>query len=574
MGEYEHKKIIKELASLDKLPSEQNKIISWVKADDHIKFLNENARSPEIVICASTEYSLIQSIVVPEDLLKSLSQDGLMGESCDYGLDISVASYVSGEGKVAMRVERGAGAVGSKMLSKGTYLIYMRCLEGSNEKYGNYFEPLQEYIHLERLHWRAEKRGYCRYNENGDLVQMVSTTMRSSDNEIALATFDRSSLECYLAASEQVLVRFFRFILRDYNKCDNCIGVEKKFNLNSAEIFYKQQNYGLSADTEGTQIVRPSRTKKEIFAELEVRRLGVKNKNHVEFIAHDWRNCRLANISTDPKATTNHFKEKDNHLPWELSPAFFSSEVMLKYKGDKDKYIVGERGITCRDVWHLKLFDVNEAGQIFAYICYLRQLPESELLYWKSFNEKPLAPISKRALDNDFRGRSTPCIDSLKRIKDIAQLWKRKNYSWWKLEDNQLIDKVTVPYTLSLKDWGDSFLALTNLIHEGFVVKNLREILRQNKISFNAQEKSLALLETIINSCEKIKEPIKLIGLRTSQKIRSKTVHGAQNEAKKLSSEALSEHGTYTAHFQHVCKTIYDELKIIQSRMKYFSEND
>ncbi len=116
---------------------------------------------------------------------------------------------------------------------------------------------------------------------------------------------------------------------------------------------------------------------------------GRGDKRYVEFIAHDFRNARLAKISTDPSATTNYFEAKNNALPFELSPAFFRPEVLLKYKTDRDKYTVGERDVQCRAAWYLKGIDVNEAGQVHAYICYLRNLPYSEQLHWASFNEEP-----------------------------------------------------------------------------------------------------------------------------------------------------------------------------------------
>jgi hypothetical protein len=97
-------------------------------------------------------------------------------------------------------------------------------------------------------------------------------------------------------------------------------------------------------------------------------------RKYVELITLDWRNKRVAKVSTDPKATTNYFEAHSNSLPFEVSPAFFRPDVILKYKTDKEKYTVGERDITCRAAWHLKAFDVNEAGQVFAYIRYLRDL--------------------------------------------------------------------------------------------------------------------------------------------------------------------------------------------------------
>jgi hypothetical protein len=90
---------------------------------------------------------------------------------------------------------------------------------------------------------------------------------------------------------------------------------------------------------------------------------GHKETKSIALIAHDWRNKRIARISTDLKATTNYLEAHGNSLPFELAPAFFRPDVILKYKTDKDKYTVGERDITFRASWRLEAFDINEAGQ-------------------------------------------------------------------------------------------------------------------------------------------------------------------------------------------------------------------
>ena len=52
----------------------------------------------------------------------------------------------------------------------------------------------------------------------------------------------------------------------------------------------------------------------------------------------------------------------------------------------------------------LNSYDVNEAGQVHAYISDLQALPNQEQVYWQSFNEEPKAKISERAFKNDFEG--------------------------------------------------------------------------------------------------------------------------------------------------------------------------
>lgn len=565
MPRFEHKKIIEKLAKIDILPTDKQELLSWITAEQHLQFLKANAHSSEVVVYATPEYSFIHSMAVPENLLEPLDIDDLMAWSVSPHMS-SAASYVSGGGREGTWVERNCSSTGSKILSKGTHLIYGRTFEGWNGDDQNYFELSQEYAHLEGLHWRPEQRGFCRFDENGDLFSVVSTTLKSSENNFSIVTFDRSSLEYYLAASNQVLVRLFDFTLLDRSNFSSWgQGGEVPYN-DSEEFFYKQKICGEAAYTRGVQIIRPSRSKHEIFSEVDSKWQLSEGKIHVEFIAYDWRNQSVKPISTDPQATTNYFEAEHNDLPFELSPAFFKPEVLLKYKADKDKYTVGERDIRCRTAWFLNAFDVNEAGQIFAYICYLRRLPESELLHWKSYNEAPKAPISKRALTNDFEGQWVSYTDPLEDIKRICRDWNQRDYSWWKLKDGRLFDNATVPLTASRDEWGECFLALTQLVNEGFVVKSLRETLREKNVSFEKQEGSLALLEKIINLDEGLEEQFRLKGLRMAQLIRTKVKgHSAKNDAEKLSFDALTEHESYSGHFRHVCEIIFDELEVIQS---------
>lgn len=567
MPSFEHNKIAEQLIKLDELPSGKEATSEWIKAEEHLKFLESNTKSQEIVVYGAPEYSFVYSMVVPEEFIEPLDKDDLLGWSVTPY--VSAASYVWGGGRDDVWVERGASGVDSKILAKGSHLIYGRTFEGWSGEDRDYFELSQEYAHLEGLHWRPEQRGYCKFDEQGDLKPIVSITKRNSINEISLVTFDRASLDSYLAASNQVLVRLFDFTLLDRSNFSSWGSGDETVVSGSDMLFYRQKIHGAAAYTRGVQIVRPRRSKSLILSDMKGGFSGEKDKNHLEFIAYDWRNHRVRKISTDPNETVNYFEAENNDLPFELSPAFFKPEVLLKYKADKDKYTVGERGIHCRAAWSLKAFDVNEAGQVFAYICYLCRLPESELLHWLSYNEEPKASISKRAFTNDFEGQFVSFIDPLEKIKNISRDWNRSKHSWWKLKDDGLIDNATVPLTSSRDEWGESFLSLTQLINEGFVVKDLREWLREKNVAFVKQEGSLSLLEKIINSNEDVEEPLRLTGLRTAQLIRTKAKgHSVKKDAEQLSMDALSEHETYASHFRHVCETICDELEIIQSQLE------
>ena len=152
MPSFEHKQLIKQIATLDAPPPDGVEFIEWIKAAEHLRFLQHNVHSNEHVIYGSGEYSFIHAMAVPEQLLEMPDKSDLLAWSCSpfrYA-----ASYVSGGGREGMWVERGGDLVGSKILEKGTQLVYARTFEGWTGDDSDYFELLQEYSHLEDVHWR------------------------------------------------------------------------------------------------------------------------------------------------------------------------------------------------------------------------------------------------------------------------------------------------------------------------------------------------------------------------------------------------------------------------------------
>jgi hypothetical protein len=75
---YEHKKIIEEIKTLDEPPPDQRDFATWIQAGAHLEFLRRNARSDELVIYGSGDYSFVHAAVVPDDRLAALSQDDLL----------------------------------------------------------------------------------------------------------------------------------------------------------------------------------------------------------------------------------------------------------------------------------------------------------------------------------------------------------------------------------------------------------------------------------------------------------------------------------------------------------------
>lgn len=574
LNNYEHKKLIETITKLDQVPADSQAYSEWIRAGAHLAFLRENARANELVVHASGEYTFVHSVVVPNDRLSPPDRDDLMGWSLNPYT--SSASYVTGGGRDDVWVERGLSRCGAKAFENAIQLIFGRTFEGWTGSGRNYFELNQEYAHLASIHWRPERRAYCRFDKHGDVDSVVSiSTREDKGSNMALVSFKWEPLEEYLAASNASLVRMFDFTLLRRSGFSGWSDEAPQEFDESDDFFYQQKAMlGHAAYTRGIQIIRPRRSKKAIFSGVTGRWFGEKNREHAEFIAYDWRNNRIAKISTDPNATVNYFNAEGNSLPFELSPVFFRPEILSKYKANREKYTVGERDVSCRATWHLEGIDVNEAGQVHAYICDLRHLPYAEQLHWLSFNEAPKASISKRAVINDFKGEFVTFVEPLQRVLAILRHWQDTKVAWWTLRDERLLAHVNTPLTENRDEWAEAFMDLTKLVVEGFEIKFIRAGLDAAHIPYEEKEKdkTIALLEKLLDKAGTSGEARQLDGLRTAQRIRSKVKgHTAGSDADQLAQHALMEHGTFTDHFRHICMQVADELEAIQ---RLFSQEE
>lgn len=560
---FEHKKLLERVSRLNQIPDDPNAFAEWLKSEKQLAFLIDNAHEGELVLYASGPFFFVHAMAVRDDRLTPVNEDDLLGWSCNPYR--SVASYVSGGGRPDIWIERGLRQLGADTFQGGRQLVFGRSFEGLRDDDANYFEISQEYAHLAGIHWRPEQHAYCRFDTRGDFEPVVSITRGRGHEAITLVSFKRAPLELYLAASGFTLVRLFDFTLYRLASFDGWPeGPENRCHL-SDDVFFRQKAAGADASyTRGVQIVRPNRNRAKIFSEMLDEWSGNQTR-YVEFIAHDWRNRRQARISTDPAATTNYFRAKENSLPFEVTPAFFRPEVLLKYKSDRDKYTIESRQIHCRGAWTLRTYDVNEAGQVHTYICYLRDLPYEEQLYWASYNESPKAPISKRALTTDFDGVPYPYADSLERVLSIVSHLAETAPAWWKLRDGALVERLSIPRTTSRDEWAEAFMDLAKLIIEGFETKEIRRMLSDRGVGFDPKDQSIVLLEKLLSISPAAAPQNRLVGLRTVQEIRSKAKgHASGREGAELAKSALTEHGSYGVHFEHVCELVADELGTIE----------
>ena len=381
----------------------------------------------EIMIFASADSVFIKSAVVPRDHFRNSGKADLL--NWEGGLDLAIASYSIGGPHNDVSVSVGAGIWPSQALNDARPLVFSRHFEGWRGSGQSYFELLQEYSHIVEIHWRPEEHAYCRFDNLGDLEHVVSVTSREDNQttKLDLITFKRQPLEQYIAASDFVLVRMFDFMMLKKQTFTGWGGGAESVFPKERDFFYQQEYIaGRAGYIRGVQIVELSRAETDVLSSI----VDHAKKDYVEFLSFDFRNNEIADIPTEPSATTNYYEAHVNKLPYETSPSFFRSEVLLRYTADRDKYTFAYRSLHCRDAWEIK-YDVNEAFQVHVYICDLRRLPFEEQLYWKSFNEPPKATISERAFRHDFEGEWIDLAEPIEDIQSTLRRWHARKVSWW-----------------------------------------------------------------------------------------------------------------------------------------------
>jgi hypothetical protein len=292
-------------------------------------------------------------------------------------------------------------------------------------------------------------------------------------------------------------------------------------------------------------------------------------KQYATFIAHDWRHGVVQELSCDPQHLANYFVKSD--LPFEITPAFFKPEVLLKYKNDPSKYEMGYRSITRRHAWHLETYDINDAGQVHTYLVYLSRLPYQEQLYWKSFNEPPKASISKRAYTTDFLGQSSDVPDPLWDLKTNLDKLSKEKVPWWTLRDSELRQRLHYPVTDSPEEWAGELLILDQLLFEGLERSYFKTKAESLACAVDSRWNALRFIKEILvtagvdpNEIDAVVNP-----LQELHELRSKMKgHASGQDAKKMRVRLIKEHGSLKKHFTALVEKCDHAVSLIRDMVQ------
>ncbi len=545
-------------------PREGGKFDAWLEQKDAVAFLKSNAQEPELIVYASLSHMFVHSVLVPVSALDPINEDDLLRWSCNPS-----DSWGTWSTDTSVGLAPPLHHPGSKTLEHGEQLVFTRHFEGHIGR-KSYVEVLQKFTQIFDIHYVPERDAYCWIDKHGDVEDMIRIVAVSSKGEPSgdrFVSFDRRLLDEYLFVTNSALVRLFDFTRVDFRNFGGWTDARKEKRIAEGELYARvTTEAGKGSYLRGFQIIRTGASEQSV-----INRAWGKDeeKQYASFIAYDWKNQVVDEISCDPKCLSNYFTKSD--LPYEVTPAFFRAEVLRKYKADSEKYVLEERSITCRGAWHLKTYDINEAGQVHTYLVYLSQLPYREQLYWKSFNEEPRASISKRAFTTDFKGEFTTEFEPVSSLKYRVRELSRSQAPWWTLRASDLINKVHTPVTAAADEWADDILALDQLVIEGLEGKWLRQHAQSLGRSPDVKVGSIKLLEECLiglgfdgDHASSVTAPLReLHDLRTKLK-----GHASDESRRALRSKALTEHGTYRKQFMDLCARCDASFAKIEQALK------
>lgn len=395
------------------------------------------------------------------------------------------------------------------------------------------------------------------------MIRIVEKPGKGEEFGTEIVAFKRDLLDEYLVLTDSVIVRTFDFTRYRPGSFSGWRAGHDERLQRGCDICYRSHvEPGYASYSRGFQIVRSLATKEAITRRFDP--TTPEERQYASFIAYDWKNKVVKEISCAPGHTANYFTKSD--LPFEVSPAFFRPEVLLKYKADSEKYHLAGRSISCRGAWSLQTYDINDAGQVHTYLVYLRNLPYEEQLYWKSYNEEPKAPISKRAITTDFEGTWYLEYDPLDSLKEAVGNLHRDQVPWWTLRSEKLRDQINYPVTSSPDEWANEILNLDQLVVEGFEAKWLRNKAQSMGREPDGSFASLRLVEQCLvalgfaeDDAKKLVAPLKEV-----HDLRSKVKgHASGKDGAAIKKQILKKYGGYKDHFRTLCRRCDESIRAI-----------
>lgn len=207
-----------------------------------------------------------------------------------------------------------------------------------------------------------------------------------------------------------------------------------------------------------------------------------------------------------------------------LTPVFFDSDVLTRYRDNPDRYRLQRTDVRCHGRWMMDI-DINDAGLVQVWLGDLGSLPESEREHWLTHNVPPRGGITNTRALRDLAGRwvedERPDPDRLRRARaDLIVAFRDRfgdtPYKQLGPEDARDFSSLALCTNSTEGQRNEGIITLAIGIIEALDVKVLRKV-----AGANDQSQSLNCLQKIVEDANsdvsELVSPLRLLqGLRSS----------------------------------------------------------
>jgi hypothetical protein len=562
---------LNEISALATLPSDADMFNKWMLQEDVLDFLLKDAQDEYVILYTAIPFVYIYAILAPNLDPSDYGNEGHREWGCD---PYSSWSEVSNGQKLWL--EGPLESNQNDLIRGSEQLVFGRHTQIDTES-SVVYELNQKITHLLGINYVPHRKAWCRLDDNGDIeevAKIVPLTGLNRPGNYEIVCIKKASLARYAVLTNQCLFRMFDFTRFDYSSFNGWPDNLSNTDLSDGETVFGSitASPGNGSYSRGVQFVT-------LFDDALIQE-QLSDQMYCEFVVQDWKNAVISSVSCSKESTSNYHQQSD--LPFDLSPAFFRPEVLVKYKSDTEKYSLRGSDINCRDTWHLQSYDVNPAGQISAYLKDLRLLPYSEQQHWQQYNEPPKvdiqnlknpgANISEGAFISHFLGKFSDIVDPLSDLKYFLTQLHSSKCEWWDMVSDSEVNKTHYPFTDSKDEWANELMNLDKLLVEGlkgkFIKQNVAQLLGTKP---DPNFRSLKLLELWLTYKGFDDDTAKgvLNPLRELHNLRSKVKgHNTGSEAIAIAREVLKNHGSFKKHFRDLVEQCHESFVLINEAIE------
>lgn len=382
----------------------------------------------------------------------------------------------------------------------------------------DYTELAQEFVLLNNLYFDEKTKIYYAMLEDGTSPEVVR--IENEDNFL----INLSYLLRYATAKQMAVILYFNFRSTFEESVEDLGLKEYSEEYKNDDLYY--QVWGGNTGVLNNKAFSILCGKKIIYPR-EIETCGYwpyeKEEEYVDYIIGIDEFGNEKTYTCDPNKLS-YVPGGNPNIPHYFTPVFFTRDVLQKYISQPELYTVSDGTLECKRLWSLEI-DNHHKNVISVYLGDLGQrLPESERLYWKSFNIFSDEGISTVSFQRDFLNICAESDMSEHRFKqhyiETNDVWNQK-YGWplflpLSSDDQYNFDLLRIPLMESQHEFDVLVLSLVKVL-----IDSLNEAMIQETIEKKANQKGIGKLESWLKTAGHIGFEKHIKFLRDLQDLRS-----------------------------------------------------